>query len=83
MKQEEKFGRDIYRTGDRSGAPTLTPLPDSSMLRTSGKARRRSRQYFLWVGQSRCWHDIPQYRASCRQLNMLNNKYQFFLTIDK
>ena len=70
MKQEKEY---IYRTGDRSGAPTLTPLPDSSTLRTSGKARRRSLQYFLWVGQSRCWHDIPQYLASCKHFNMLNN----------
>ena len=53
--------QQTQRTGDLStGVPTSTSLPDSSMFKTSGKARRRSRQYFLWVGQSRCWQEMPQ-----------------------
>ena len=53
--------QQTQRTGDLStGVSTSTSLPDSSMFKTSGKARRRSRQYFLWVGQSRCWHEMPQ-----------------------
>ena len=55
------YKQQIQRTGDLStGVPTSTSLPDSSMFKTSGKARRRSRQYFLWVGQSRCWQEMPQ-----------------------
>ena len=70
----------LQRTGDRSSAPTLTPLTESSILRTSGKARRRSRQYFLCVGQSRCWHDMPQYLASYKR-RILIDTYVTFITL--
>ena len=61
MEVDSFHKQQIQRTGDLStGVPTSTSLPDSSMFKTSGKARRRSRQYFLWVGQSRCWQEMPQ-----------------------